>query len=387
MSIIPYGRQHLDEADIAAVVEVLRSDFLTQGPVVPRFEEAVAVRCGARFAVAGSNATSMLHLACLALGLGPGDTLWTVPNTFVASANCALYCGAQVDFVDIDPASWNISIEALRDKLTRARREGRLPKVLVSVDFGGQPVPSEEISALAHDFGFRVLEDASHAIGASRYGVPTGDCRHADIVVFSFHPVKIVTTGEGGMALTDDGEIVRRMRLLRSHGITRNPADMEATPLGDWYYEQVALGFNYRMTEIQAALGLSQLRRLDAFVVRRNELAERYKLALAPLPLRWQEIIPGNRSTYHLFTIRLDTARHTPPRAEVFAALRKAGIGVNLHYMPVHLQPHYRRLGFAPGYCPEAERHGAQAITLPLFPTMTEDDQSRVVEALSTALA
>ncbi len=385
MKTIPYGRQQIDDDDVDAVIATLRSDFLTQGPIVPRFEAEVAARCGAAHAVAGSNATAMLHVACVALGLGNGDVLWTVPNTFVASANCALYCGASVDFIDIDPNTWNVSVSALRDKLSRARRLGSLPKVVVPVDFGGQPVEIEEIAALAKEFGFRVLEDASHAIGASRHGNPTGNCAHADVTVFSFHPVKIVTTGEGGMALTADSNLARRMQLLRSHGITRDPSEMESPPAGDWYYEQIALGFNYRMTELQAALGLSQLRHLESFVARRNYLAERYKRALAHLPVRWQEILPGNRSAYHLFTIRLDGTRCRHPHREVFASMRAAGIGVNLHYMPVHLQPYFRRLGFAPGYCPEAERYGAEAITLPLFPAMTESEQDRIVAALEAA--
>jgi UDP-4-amino-4,6-dideoxy-N-acetyl-beta-L-altrosamine transaminase len=385
VKMIPYGRQQIDQHDIDAVVTTLRSDFLTQGPAVPRFESEVATRCGATHAVAGSSATAMLHVACAAMGLGKGDILWTVPNTFVASANCALYCGASVDFVDIDPRTWNISLPALRDKLARSRRLGSLPKVVVPVDFAGQPVQCDEIAALAAEFGFKILEDASHAIGASRHGVAAGNCRHSDIVVFSFHPVKIVTTGEGGMALTDDPVLARRMQLLRSHGITRDPSEMGSAPAGDWYYEQVALGFNYRMTDLQAALGLSQLRHLDNFVARRNELADRYKQALSHLPVRWQEVLPGNLSAYHLFVIRLDGARCRRPHHEVFAAMREAGIGVNVHYMPVHLQPFYRGLGFAPGHCPEGERYGQEAITLPLFPAMSDRDQDRVVAALEAA--
>lgn len=387
MKTIPYGRQQIDDDDVEAVIATLRSDFLTQGPAVPRFEAEVAARCGVSHAVAGSSATAMLHVACMALGLGRGDILWTVPNTFVASANCALYCGADVDFVDIDPQTWNISVPALRDKLAQARRLGSLPKIVVPVDFGGQPVESEEIASLAREFGFRILEDASHAIGASRRGIPTGDCRNADIVVFSFHPVKIITTGEGGMALTAEPGLARRMQLLRSHGITRDPAEMQSIPGGEWYYEQIALGYNYRMTDLQAALGLSQLRHLESFVDRRNELAARYKRMLSHLPVRSQEILPDNRSAYHLFVIRLDRARCRRPHHEVFAAMRGSGIGVNLHYMPVHLQPFFRGLGFAPGHCPEGERYGEDAITLPLFPAMTEADQDRVVAALEAATA
>lgn len=387
MKDIPYGRQDISQADIDAVVAVLQSDFLTQGPAVPRFEQAVASSCGTQHAVAVNSATSALHLACRALGLGKGDRLWTVPNTFVASANCGIYCGAEVDFVDIDPQSWNLSVAALREKLVLARHEGKLPKVLVPVHFAGQATEQEAIWALAQEFGFKVLEDASHAIGASRNGEPVGSCRWSDITVFSFHPVKIVTTGEGGMALTNDEELAWRMALLRSHGITREAARMRREVDGPWYYEQVDLGYNYRMTDIQAALGASQLSRLDRFVERRNILARRYDEKLAGLSLQLPAVMQGNRSAFHLYVVRLTEGVAGRTHVDLFEALRQRGIGVNLHYMPVHLQPYYRDLGFGPGLCPEAERHGREAISLPLFPGLSEEQQDDVVSALRELLA
>jgi UDP-4-amino-4,6-dideoxy-N-acetyl-beta-L-altrosamine transaminase len=384
--VIPYGRQDVTQADIDAVAEVLRSDFLTQGPVIPRFEQAVASRVGAAHGVAVNSATSALHVACAALGLGPGDELWTVPNTFVASANCALYCGAGVDFVDIDASTWNLSVPALKDKLMVARRAGRLPKVVVPVHFGGQPTEQEEIFGLAREFGFRVLEDASHSIGSSRNGEPCGSCRWSDVTVFSFHPVKIVTTAEGGMALTNDAEIAERMRMLRTHGITRDPARIRdcADPPG-WYYEQQLLGFNYRLTDLHAALGLSQLARLEDYVERRNVLARRYDEKLAQLPLRLPRVLEGNRSAFHLYVVRLTDLVDGAHR-RVYESLRSRGIGVNLHYTPVHLQPYYRSLGFHEGMFPEAEAYGESAITLPLFPRLSEAEQDTVVAALRQLL-
>jgi UDP-4-amino-4,6-dideoxy-N-acetyl-beta-L-altrosamine transaminase len=384
--MIPYGRQDVTQEDVDAVIEVLRSDFLTQGPAVPRFEQALQAYTGARHAVAVNSATSALHIACLALGLGAGDWLWTTPLTFVASANCALYCGAQVDFVDIDPRTWNMCPHALESKLLDAERRGRLPKIVVPVHLCGQPCDMAAIAALAQRFGFRVIEDASHAIGARYRSEPVGNCRHSDITVFSFHPVKIVTSGEGGAALTQDTGLAERMALLRSHGITRDPARMQRPPEGPWYYEQIALGFNYRLTDIQAALGASQLRRVDEYVRRRHALAERYDAQLGAWPLQLPLQVPDAYSALHLYVVRLQTAAIRPSHAEVFARLREAGIGVNLHYMPVHLQPYYARMGFRAGTLPEAERYYAQAITLPLFPTLDEADQDRVVAALRAAM-
>lgn len=385
--MIPYGRQDITQADIDAVSSVLRSDFITQGPMIPRFEQAVVERVGAAHGVAVNSATSALHVACAAFGLGPGDLLWTVPNTFVASANCARYCGADVDFVDIDPFTWNLSVPALKEKLGEARRAGRLPSVIVPVHFGGQPTEQEEIWDLARQHGFKVLEDASHSIGASHNGEPVGSCRWSDVTVFSFHPVKIVTTAEGGLALTNDAELAERMRMLRTHGITRDPArlTLAAAPAPAWHYEQQLLGFNYRMTDIHAALGLSQLMRLEAYVERRNFLARRYDELLNDLPLRKPGIRPGNRSAFHLYVVRLKDTRAEAHR-RVFDELRRQGIGVNLHYLPVHLQPYYRALGFREGLCPEAEAYGASALSLPLFPIMTERQQDAVVSALRSAL-
>ncbi|HEX9706018.1 MAG TPA: UDP-4-amino-4,6-dideoxy-N-acetyl-beta-L-altrosamine transaminase [Steroidobacteraceae bacterium] len=386
--MIPYGRQDITQADIDAVTEVLRSDFITQGPMIPKFEQAVTQRVGAAHGVAVNSATSALHIACAALGLGPGDLLWTVPNTFVASANCGRYCGAEVDFVDIDPFTWNLSVPALKEKLFLARTAGRLPKVVVPVHFGGQPTDQEEIAELALEYGFKVLDDASHSIGASRHGEPVGSGRWCDITVFSFHPVKIVTTAEGGMALTSDTELADRMRMLRTHGITRNPArlTLERAPPPAWHYEQQLLGFNYRMTDIHAALGTSQVERLDAYVERRNVLARRYDAALADLPLQRPGIRAGNRSAYHLYVVRLKGGGGAAARRRVFEALRRQDIGVNVHYLPVHLQPYYRALGFREGLCPEAEAYGESAITLPLFPLMTEAQQDTVVAALKKSL-
>jgi UDP-4-amino-4,6-dideoxy-N-acetyl-beta-L-altrosamine transaminase len=385
--MIPYGRQHISEADVEAVVRVLKSDWLTQGPAVPSFEKALADRCGAKHAIAMSSATGALHVACLALGLGPGDLFWTTPNTFVATANCARYCGADVDFVDIDPKTYTISTGALEEKLRGAEVRGRLPKLVAVVDFAGQSCDMRQIRVLADRYGFRVLEDASHAVGGAYEGRPVGDCRYGDVAVFSFHPVKIITTGEGGMALTNDDTLAARMARLRTHGITRDPALMVGEGEGPWYYQQIELGLNYRMTDIQAALGLSQLDRLDSFVARRRKLAEQYSELLSGLKVKapWQK--PDADSSWHLYVVRIMQNVIKKTRKQVFELMRGAKIGVNVHYIPVHLQPYYRRLGFGPGMFPEAELYYAEAITLPLFPAMTEREQSAVVAALAAALA
>lgn len=384
--MIPYGRQEITDADIAAVVEVLQSNFLTQGPVVPRFEEAVAHYCGAQHAVAVNSATSALHLACLALELGPGDWLWTTPITFVASANCGRYCGAEIDFVDIDPHTYNLCPKALEAKLLEAERAGKLPKVVVPVHLCGQPCDMQAIHALSQRFGFKIIEDASHAIGGRYLGEPIGNGRYSDITVFSFHPVKIITSGEGGMALTNDPALAARMASLRSHGITRDSAHMTKAPDGPWYYQQLALGYNYRLTELQAALGLSQLERLDAYVARRRTLAERYEKLLADLPLTtpWQH--PDGASAWHLYVIRLQLAELGLSHQKVFEALREHSIGVNLHYIPVYAQPYYQARGFEAAGYPEAERYYAEAISLPMFPTLTEEAQETVVEAVRQVL-
>ena len=385
--MIPYGRQEVLQADIDAVVAVLRSDFLTQGPMVPRFEQAVAEHCGVPHAVAVNSATSALHIACLALGLGPGDWLWTSPITFLASANCGLYCGASVDFVDIDPRTYNLCPLALEKKLIEAERAGRLPKVVVPVHLCGQPCDMRAIHALAKRYGFKVIEDASHAVGGRYLDRPIGNCEYSDITVFSFHPVKIVTSAEGGMALTRDAELARRMELFRNHGMTRDPAQMTHAPDGPWYYQQVELGYNYRMTELQGALGVSQMQRLGAYVARRHALARRYDELLAPLPLTlpWQH--PDGYSGLHLYVVRLQLGRIAPrTHRQVFEALRAAGIGVNLHYIPVYTQPYYERMGFGAGDFPQAEQYYREAISLPMYATLTEAQQDAVVEALHRAL-
>jgi UDP-4-amino-4,6-dideoxy-N-acetyl-beta-L-altrosamine transaminase len=384
--MIPYGRQNVTQADIDAVVAVLRSDFLTQGPAVAQFEQAVASTVGARHAVAVNSATSALHVACMALGLGKGDRLWTVPNTFVASANCGRYCGADVDFVDIDPFTWNLSVPALRQKLERAKRERLLPTVLVPVHFSGQPTDQEEIWDLAQTYGFKVLEDASHAIGASRHGEPVGNCRWSDITVFSFHPVKIVTSGEGGMALTNDGKLAERMVMLRSNGTTRDAGRLRRQDPPPWYYEQQLLGFNYRLTDIHAALGVSQLRRLEENVARRNALAGRYAIALADLPLQLPTVRAENRSAFHLYVVRLKTDTGAKTQRQVMSELRQRGVGVNLHYQPVHLQPYYRELGFAEGQYPCAEAYANDAFTLPLYSELTDLMQDEVVRCVRLSL-
>lgn len=380
--MIPYGRQDISEDDIAAVVSVLRSDWITQGPAVPAFEQAIASYVGARHAVAVANGTAALHLACLALGLGPGDRLWTVPNTFVATANAGLYCGATVDFVDVDPKSYLMSVEALERKLADAAQSGRLPKIVAPVHFAGQSCDMRTIHALGERYGFRIIEDAAHAIGADYLGGKVGNGRYSDITVFSFHPVKIVTTGEGGALTTNDAALAARLAELRTHGITREPDRMKGPSEGAWYYEQVDLGLNYRLTDIQAALGTSQMKRLDAFVARRRQLAARYDQRLSNLPLimPWQH--PDGRSAYHLYPVQLRLDRLKASRREIFDSLRAAGIGVQVHYIPVHLQPYYRALGFKRGDFPEAEHYYAGAITLPLYATLTEAEQDTVIERL-----
>ncbi|MBQ0941887.1 UDP-4-amino-4,6-dideoxy-N-acetyl-beta-L-altrosamine transaminase [Ideonella sp. 4Y16] len=384
--MIPYGRQNITDADVAAVVEALRSDWITQGPAIPRFEQALAERVGARHGVAMCNATAALHVACMALGLGPGDRLWTSPITFVASANCGLYCGATVDFVDIDPRSYNMDVVALEAKLRAAQASGTLPKVVVPVHFAGQSCDMAAIHALGQRYGFRIIEDASHAVGGSYLGQPVGNCRYSDITVFSFHPVKIITTAEGGMAMTHDPALAQAMERLRSHGITRDPAQMDGAPEGGWDYQQIDLGYNYRLTDLQAALGHSQLSQLEGSVARRHAIAQRYDAELASLPLitPWQS--PDAHSALHLYPIQVDPSRTAVSRRALFDGLRAAGIGVNVHYIPVHTQPHYRRLGFARGDFPVAEAYYAHAVSLPMFPTLTEAEQGTVIAALRRLL-
>ena len=384
--MIPYGRQDITQADIDAVVAVLKSDYLTQGPVVPRFEQIVAGHVGVKHALSVNSATSALHIACLALGLGPGDWLWTTPVTFVASANCGLYCGAQVDFVDIDPRTYNLCSKALEEKLVAAEKVGKLPKVLVAVHLCGQPCEMSAIHALGQKYGFKIIEDASHAIGGKYRGEHVGNCRYSDITVFSFHPVKIITTAEGGMALTNNDELAHRMTLLRGHGITRQAAHMTHEPDGPWYYQQIDLGYNFRMTELQAALGVSQMKRLEAFVARRHQLAQRYEQLLATLPLTtpWQHA--DSYSGMHLFVVRLHLDQINKTHRQVFEALRDRGIGVNLHYIPVHTQPYYQRLGFKVGDFPQSEQYYSEAISLPMYQTFSDEQQNQVVAVLQKVL-
>jgi len=384
---IPYGKQSITQADIDAVVAVLQSDWLTQGPAIERFEQAVTTHTGAAHGVAVNSATSALHIACLALGLGPGDWLWTSPNTFVASANVGFYCGARVDFVDIDPRTYNLRVEGLAAKLEQAEVAGRLPKVVVPVHFAGQSCEIEAIHRLSQRYGFAILEDGSHAIGASYQGQPVGDGRYSDLTVFSFHPVKIITTGEGGLVTTNRSDLYEKLMRLRSHGITREPGLMTEAAHGPWYYQQLELGLNYRITDIQAALGASQMDRLREFVDRRRALAARYDDLLEGLPLTrpWQH--PETQSSWHLYVVRLHLESLDKTHRQVFEALRQAGIGVNLHYIPVHTQPYYQALGFQWGDFPQAEQYYREAISLPLYYGLTEADQDRVVHRLQEVLA
>lgn len=386
--MIPYGRQDISQTDIDAVVEVLRSDLLTQGPMVPRFEDAVANYCGAQHAVAVNSATSALHIACIALDLQAGDWLWTSPNTFVASANCALYCGAKVDFVDIDSRTYNMSVERLEEKLERAEKEGRLPKIVMPVHFAGQPCDMSAIEALSLRYGFRIIEDASHAIGASYNNIKVGSCAHSHITVFSFHPVKIITTGEGGMAVTKDPVLADHMRRLRVHGVTSDKELMHLRPKNEiWNYQQIDLGFNYRMTDIQGALGLSQMSRLDEFVQRRHQLANCYDDVLKTLPIvtPWQA--PQTFSSYHLYPIRISERKCKKTQRQVYDTLWQKGVAANLHYIPVHRQPYFEKLGFKAGDFPIAEIFHREVISIPMYPELSRQQQETVVRILQGALA
>ena len=384
--MIPYGRQDITTEDIQAVRSVLKSDHLTQGPVVPAFEQKVADYCSASHAVAVNSATSALHIACMALDLGPGDILWTSPNTFVASANCALYCGAEVDFVDIDPKTYNLSVDRLEEKLKKASESGKLPKIVVPVHLCGQPCDMKRIWELSQEYGFRIIEDASHAIGGKYQGIPVGNCKYSDITVFSFHPVKIITTGEGGMALTNDAKLAEKMALFRTHGITRDPKLMTHEPDGPWFYQQIELGYNYRMTDIQAALGISQMERLDMYVSRRHEIAKRYHRMLADMPVNTQLRDPDSYSAYHLYVIRLRLDKIKRKHREIFESMREQKIGVNLHYIPVHKHPYYQKMGFKLGEFLESERYYAEAISIPMYASLTDSEQHEVVEALKRCL-
>ena len=383
MSTIPYGRQDINQSDIDAVVDVLRSDYLTQGPAVPAFERAVAEYCGTQYGVATNSATSALHIACLALGVGKGDSVWTTPTTFVASANCALYCGATVDFVDIDTHTYNIDVQRLAQKLAESEKAGKLPKVVIPVHLCGQPCEMSAIYTLSQRYGFKIIEDASHAIGGKYRNEPIGICRYSDIAIFSFHPVKIITTGEGGMAVTNDAFFAKKLRLLRSHGISSNTEDMQPRPVQEiWNYQQIDLGFNYRMTDLQAALGLSQISRLDSFVEKRHSIAAKYDSELADLPVQtpWQH--PDSYSAYHLYPIRIKSNKSNTSQRQVYDRMQEAGINVNLHYIPVYRQPFYEAMGFKMGYCPEAELYYREVLSIPMYPTLTDAEQAKVIHVL-----
>lgn len=385
--MIPYGRQDISQEDIDSVIEVLKSDFLTQGPQVPAFEALIQDYCGVEHALAVNSGTSALHVACLALGVGPGDEVWTSPITYVASANCARYCGASVDFVDIDPRTYNLSVEALSAKLKQRKDAGStLPSVVIPVHLCGQSCDMAAIKALGDEYGFRIIEDASHALGGRYRDRPVGDCRYSDITVFSFHPVKIITTAEGGATTTNSAELAQRMELFRNHGVTREESLMPGPSHGPWYYEQIELGYNYRMTDVQAALGSSQMKRLDANVSRRHELAERYDSALATLPLQLPFREAYSYSSFHLYVVLLDETRAAERRA-VFESLRAQGIGVNVHYIPVHLQPFHREPQRAAGSFPCAEDYYSRAISIPMFAALTHEQQDEVVAALKLALS
>ncbi|ABZ94483.1 Pyridoxal-phosphate-dependent aminotransferase [Leptospira biflexa serovar Patoc strain 'Patoc 1 (Ames)'] len=384
--MIPYGKQNINEADINSVIEVLKSDFLTQGPVVEDFEKAIAGYCNAKYAVSVSNATAALHLSCLALGLSKGKLAWTSPNTFVATPNSVLYTGAEVDFVDIDPNSYNISFDELRKKLVEAKAKRKVPDVLLPVHFSGQSCEMEEIYQLSKEYGFHIIEDASHAVGAKYNDKPVGSCEYSDLCVFSFHPVKIITTGEGGVITTNRKDLYDLLIRLRSHGITRNPDLMTKESDGEWYYQQLELGYNYRLTELQAALGLSQLKRLDEFVLRRNQIAERYNILLKDFSIKLPTVLTKNYSSYHLFVIQIDESKCKKSHKEVFSDLRKNGIGVQLHYIPVHTQPYYQSLGFKIGSFPASEKYYAAAISLPVYFDLKDSEQDKVVETLKVCL-
>ena len=386
LDMIPYGKQDINQSDIEAVVAVLKSDFLTQGPQVPLFEKNVSNYCNAQYGVAVNSATSALHIACLSLGLSKDDWLWTSPNSFVASANCALYCGAKVDFVDIDPKTYNLSVEELKKKLIQAKKNNKLPKIVIPVHFAGQSCDMQSIHKLSKEFGFKILEDASHAIGGKYLDKPIGGCQYSDITVFSFHPVKIITTAEGGLATTNQKELAEKMQLFRAHGITREPKLMTKKTEGGWYYQQVELGFNYRMNDLQAALGIAQMKRLDKFITIRHSLKQRYDELLKDLPLITPAQSSDSYSSLHLYPVQLKLEQLSKAHNQIFDELRKNGVGVNLHYIPIHMQPYYQNIGFKKGDFPKAEDYYSRAISIPIYQGLTFEYQDKVVKVLKELL-
>ena len=384
--MIPYGKQDINQSDIEAVIAVLKSDFLTQGPQVPLFEYNVSNYCNAQYGVAVNSATSALHVACLALGLGKDDWLWTSPNSFVASANCGLYCGAKVDFIDIDPKTYNLSVEELKKKLIHAKKDNKLPKIVITVHFAGQSCDMQSIHKLSKEFGFKILEDASHAIGGKYLDKPIGGCQYSDITVFSFHPVKIITTAEGGLATTNQKELADKMKLFRTHGITREPKLMTKKTEGGWYYQQVELGFNYRMNDLQAALGIAQMKRLDKFITIRHSLKQRYDELLKDLPLITPAQSLDSYSSLHLYPVQLKLEHLSKAHNQIFDELRKSGVGVNLHYIPIHLQPYFKNMGFKKGDFPKAEDYYSRAISIPIYQGLTTELQDKVVAVLKKIL-
>ena len=384
--MIPYGKQDINQSDIEAVIAVLKSDFLTQGPQVPLFEKNVSNYCNAQYGVAVNSATSALHVACLALGLGKDDWLWTSPNSFVASANCGLYCGAKVDFVDIDPKTYNLSVEELKKKLIQAKKDNKLPKIVIPVHFAGQSCDMQSIHKLSKEYGFKILEDASHAIGGKYLDKPIGGCQYSDITVFSFHPVKIITTAEGGLATTNQKELAEKMQLFRAHGITREPKLMTKKTEGGWYYQQVELGFNYRMNDLQAALGIAQMKRLDKFITIRHSLKQRYDELLKDLPLITPAQSLDSYSSLHLYPVQLKLEQLSKAHNQIFDELRKNGVGVNLHYIPIHMQPYFQNMGFKKGNFPIVEDYYSRAISIPIYQGLTTELQDKVVKVLKDLL-
>jgi len=386
LDMIPYGKQDINQSDIEAVVAVLKSDFLTQGPQVPLFEKNVSNYCNAQYGVAVNSATSALHIACLSLGLSKDDWLWTSPNSFVASANCALYCGAKVDFVDIDPKTYNLSVEELKKKLIQAKKNNKLPKIVIPVHFAGQSCDMQSIHKLSQEFGFKIIEDASHAIGGKYLNKPIGGCQFSDITVFSFHPVKIITTAEGGLATTNQQDLAEKMQLFRAHGITRDSKLMTKETEGGWYYQQVELGFNYRMNDLQAALGITQMKRLDKFITIRHSLKQRYHELLKDLPLITPTQSSDSYSSLHLYPVQLKLEQISKTQNQIFDELRKSGVGVNLHYIPIHMQPYYQNTGFKKGDFPKVEDYYSRAISIPIYQGLTFEYQDKVVKVLKELL-